>query len=520
MDCVCPHCGRKIEDGKIGFDLTGFIKEQLLLATGYQGFDLSSDKKTRVCGGIEKLFNSLSIEKHLIYNEEEIWNWPLKSDDHGRVVVMGMPYDRVTALFGNLDGENSTNVVKDAYEWISQGKEILTAIRFPLILEKEGRGSIRFNLIRSTFNNRPIIKGRVCPVCGNTLSFWSGRYEEICLGVLGGPRVSKTTTLTACANVFLKGFEGITWQGSMVDEEYRKFSDAYLKKYRAGQSIEATVQRGGKNNVPRVSFFVTIRDKHTNMLIKEMTLTFVDLPGELNNEEGINDEFYARYSHFYENVDFLWYCTDPGELLQLTEVAENSEKVQELGYGGRERIMSTEEICTNMTRVASIFNRENKKVPVAYILGKTDTTLISNMERDQYHLYSPNLIGYAAGKGAFDIQHFHGESSLVSEYMIERNPILINTFNSNFPDHCYFAVSAYGFAPSKAGNAELRPFNVAVPFMWMLALKSCYPIIKVVARRGLGGVKYSRVPYYLKNASKNEKEKDYYNLFLRGQYLE
>ncbi len=519
MECVCPHCGKKIGNGQVGFDLTDFIKKQLFLATGFPGIKAPEEERTLVQGGIEMVFNSLSPGDHLIYCEKEIWNWPLQSGNPVRVVLMGMPYDRLLHLFDHHRQTSAADNVNKAGEWLRSNKEVLISMCFPLILEKQGNGGILFNLIRTTFDQSPVVSRRVCPECRGELSFWAGRYEEICLGVLGGPRVSKTTTVTACADLFRQGYEGITWQGHRTDSEYVKFEEEFLKKYRAGKSIDAT--RDIKNNIPKVSFHVTVQDKRSNVLIKELTLTFVDLPGELNNEAGINDEFYARYAHYFDNLDCLWYCTDPGELLQLTDTAEHSSKVRELGYEGNKKALSTDEICTNMFSVAFIFNRNGRRVPVAYILGKTDSSLISDTEKNQFHLFHPSCgPNYASGNNPFEIQFFHREALAVRSFMAQKNPVLVNTFEQNFPNHGYFAVSAYGFAPSEEERRP-QPFNVAVPFLWMLALHSCYPITKMIRRRKpFGRVMFETVSYYLKNAQKSEQDKDYYNFFLRGGYLE
>lgn len=527
MDCVCPHCGKKIKSGNYSFDLTKYIEEQLINATGFfKG--ITKEERMSVQGGIQSLFNSLNdcslsvipMEDRLVYSEEQIWNWPIRSSAPSRVVMMGMPYDKINSLFKKIPAGMNPGSENAARSWIEDNRDVLITMGFEFILEKQGHGAIRFDLIRSTYNQEPVVRERVCPECGRTLSFWAGRYDEICLGVLGGPRVSKSTTLTACASVFLRGFKGITWQGHMQDKQYKIFGRDYLEKYREGLPIDAT--EIGRDNIPRVSFFVTIRDQKTNLLRKELTLTFVDLPGEFNDEKGINAQLFSKYAHYFENVDFLWYCTDPGELLQVNVTADKSELVQELGYDKDKKILSTEEICTNMTLVSGLFNNKVRKVPVAYILGKTDASLISPEEKQQYHLYHPAAgANYASGQGPFDIRFFHGETLPVRQYMFLKNPILINTFERCFEDHCYFAISAYGFSPTK-GSGKLHAFNVTVPFMWMLVLKSYYPITKVIRENRFGRVRSRKVVYYLNNddVPNGEREKDLRNLFIKGLYLE
>ena len=524
MDCVCPYCGKKILAGRIGFDFTDYISKQLEMAMGFPGVVTDQEKvsKESIKGGLQAVFGKLPIEERLVFSEEEIWNLPVISESPSRTVMMNMPFDRLIGLFDvhrKKEGFAKQNI-EDSYQWLTRNSQILFSMCFPLILEKEGNGDIRFNLIRTTLDDRPILRKRVCPVCGNNLSFWSGRYREICLGVLGGPRVSKTTTLTACAYAFMKngGYEGISWQGSRKDQEYIDFEELYLKRYKAGLPIKATKTT---ENVPRVSFRVTIADRKTGTPLEILTLTFVDLPGELNNQNGIDGEFFHRYSHYFQNVDYIWYCTDPGELQQLQGSAEKNEAVRKLGYDLDKTVLSLDAIRDNMIGVSKIFERNGKSIPVALILGKTD--FCSNDDMRQYHLYARKPGSWhRIATNPFDVRYFNDEAVRVRAYMARMNSGLVASFEENFKNHCYIALSAYGYAPTdydedeKRSYAPLMPFNVTAPFMWMLVLESSIPLTKMAYRRG----KYTQMTHYLRLASKEESRRDYYNLFVRGPYLD
>lgn len=520
MDCTCPHCGRKIKNGGFGFDFTPYIQQQLAMAIGYPGLNDDEQGKIRIKGGIDALFNSLSSRDRFIYTQDEILAWTDLKNQSSRMVMMMMPYEKIQILFKSYLSKPSKNTeaLRQALDWVEKGKAILSQMCFPLILDKEYEGDIQFNLIRSSFDEKPVVKYRVCPECCGRLSFWSGRFKEICLAVLGGPRVSKTTTLTACANAFMEngGYKGITWQGSRTDPEYRSFEDLYLKKYRRCAPIGATEITG---NIPRISFCVHVRDPKTNILAGRLVLTFVDLPGELNGEGGIKDELYARYIQYFKNVDYLWYCTDPGELLQLHETAAKSEKVRELGYESDKRALTLEEISSNMSTISYMFKSAGKSIPVVYILGKTDSSLISPNENYAFHLYTDKKDPeYLIAEQPFEVAFFNEESLRYRGYMFSKNSELVNQFEQNFPEHCYVALSAYGFDPKGGGDHNtLRPFNVEVPFMWMLALEGCIQITKIIR---LKNGQYKKVKYYRFQApSKEDWKKDYYNLTVKGVYL-
>ena len=522
MDCICPYCGRKIKNGNFGFDLTDYIRDQLLMSVGYPGMTKQTpDPKA----GIKALFSGLSKKDHLISTEREIYGWKRPAGLRQNMVMMEMPYVKICSLFneyGKGDSQDAINI-RGSADWIKNNYRLLSAMCFPLILDKEADGDILFNQIRTDFDERPIVKHRVCPECGDRLSFWSGRYKEICLGVLGGPRVSKTTTLTACASAFMDngGHKGINWTGSKMDPNYIDFEKDCLEQYRKGLPLKATVIT---EQIPRVSFCVTIYDTVINHLTDKMVLTFVDLPGELNNETGINDEFYARYSHYFENVNYIWYCTDPAEILQLAETAEKSDKVKELGYEVGESALSLNDIVSNMMKVSSIFNHSGRSIPVIYILGKTDASLISPMEKFQYHLYAQNPgAAHKIAENPFNVKYFNEEAIRVRTYMQTKNPSLIANFEQYFPNHCYIAFSAYGFNPVQnernGTTCPPRGFNLAAPFMWMMTLESGIKLNKT-RKTGMFKKKYENASYYLNRAPKNEAEKDYRNLFIRGPYLE
>ena len=173
MDCVCPYCGKKILAGRIGFDFTDYISKQLEMAMGFPGVVTDQEKvsKESIKGGLQAVFGKLPIEERLVFSEEEIWNLPVISESPSRTVMMNMPFDRLIGLFDvhrKKEGFAKQNI-EDSYQWLTRNSQILFSMCFPLILEKEGNGDIRFNLIRTTLDDRPILRKRVCPVCGNNL---------------------------------------------------------------------------------------------------------------------------------------------------------------------------------------------------------------------------------------------------------------------------------------------------------------------------------------------------------------
>lgn len=510
MRNVCPHCGKIIESGEQAFDLTVFLGNQVKRYLNSRLFKDENDIKRHI-QGMERFFNRMKNEAALIFTENDLWNLHSIEPELNTVVktiLFRFPYMKIKnhmEIF--LKNDDS---LQDTYEWFAKKEELMKRMVFKLNLRKMADGNIRFDTIADDFDATPIVRERVCPHegCHGKLSFWAGRYEEICMSVLGGPRVSKTTTLTAMANAFLKGYQGILWEGSQSDATYADFETSCLARYREGKTIDAT--EISKNNIPRISFRVTLGN------LGHIVLTFVDLPGELNNEKGINDEMFKRYHHFFDNVDFVWYCTDPAELVGLQVGAQEGNSADKLGYSEGRAALRTAQICNNMNQMQGFFAQAGKVIPVAYILGKTDSELISIADKQQYHLFMDrNMMDANRSADALplDLESFHREASMVRTYMFQKNPLLVKTFQKNFPESCYFAMSAYGWNPKETEKARTpEAFKCTFPFIWMLACKGYIPIRVQVGREQRN--------VYIRNKNCKQKLKDsiLFNLYMKGNY--
>lgn len=508
MRNVCPHCGKIIEAGEQAFDLTEFLGDQVKRYLNSRVFKEENEIKKYIIG-METFFNRMKTEYPLVFTENDLWNMPSIEPESSTIVktiLFRFPYAKVREhmkVFLRNDPD-----LEAVSQWFEAKASLMKVMVFKLNLRKMAEGNIRFDTIADDFDATPIARTRVCPHegCHGKLSIWAGRYEEICMSVLGGPRVSKTTTLTAMANVFLQGYQGIRWEGSDSDDTYADFETSCLTYYKKGLPIEAT--EISKNNIPRISFRVTLGN------VGHIVLTFVDLPGELNNERGISAEMFRRYQHFFDNVDFVWYCTDPAELVGLQVGAQEGNSADQLGYTEGRAALRTAQICNNMNQMHGFFAQAGKVIPVAYILGKTDSELITPSDKQQYHLFiSRNMMNRQRPEDALplDLEAFHREASLVRDYMHQKNPTLVETFKHNFPESCFFSMSAYGWNPKETKEARTpEAYKCTFPFIWMLACKGYIPISVQV------GKEQKRV--FLNNCSKRLVDDILYNLYMKGNY--
>ena len=491
MKCMCPNCGRIINKGEFAFDFTEFVRKNLEdIMKDYE--DTTSD----IMDGRDILLNGWKNEKKLLtLSEAKLLEYPLSKEESGnqstKVIQFHMPIQEIKEkMKESKDVFKDDKAVNTFIDWFYEHQEDLKQKTKKLSLVLEGKGDIDFNKVRD------VADVRKCPRCFATMSYWAGRYPEIKLTVLGGPRISKSTNVTACIAAFMHGRDRfVEIKGTTRDEEYKVFKNNYLDPYENGKDLKAT---NTNDNIPRVSFEVSVGEG-------KICLTFVDLPGELNNENGIDSELNPRYENVFNNIDFVWYCTDPGEIEQL--IGEHDL--------GRQKVIPTETIIDNMSILAAYFKHSKRKVPVAYIVGKTDSIALKESDKKKYGLYDPKRQEVTV---PFNVRDFFRRSKNVRAYIMEKNRGLCEAFEENFSERCYIATSAYGYDPKTVGeNEERKPqgYNCKEVFYWMLALRNCIKVhVEVTKRKTNIGINET-----LAKLNNDEREKAYHNLYMLGEYI-
>ncbi len=489
--CLCPLCGKKVKSKDLVFEFTGFIKERM------KALILGGDTSKDVLSGLETFFNT-----HKFYeSEEKLCALPRLNDqrDSSLEHEYCLPYEEIRKQIGYSTG------VKSFKEWVESNIEAIVSQKYTLLLDRDKTGTddkIRIDKVLYKDRDRTVDVARVrrCPdpECRGAMSYWAGRYKEISLTVLGGSRVSKSTTMTACIAAFMDQSEDICVQPSEEDASWLLFRDNYLRRYQSGIKIEPTDTQ--EDRIPKVSFRVRIKEK-------SIVLTFIDLPGEFDGINGISNEIYRRYEDFYKNIDFVWYCTDPGEVQQLTG---SSKKL--LGYEENQEIISTNKLASNMRNLSAFFGRAGRRIPVLYIVGKTDSEIIGEQDKADFDLYSPKDDDKYE---LLDIETFYRQARKTKEYIMKYNPEIVRTFEESFKDRAYVAVSAYGYVPENGSvGMKKKPYHCRIPLYWMLALRNCMEV-GLTAKRGRRRQEYAR---FLKELDEDIREKAEYNLYMNGPY--
>ncbi len=514
MKCMCPGCGEMIDSGRLSYDMNEFMRERIT--------ELIGKENSVVQDGCNSYFHHWRDMKNpFCMTESELWSCPESEErntlEKQKNIVFFVSPEKLLKMVKEYgrpkEGEEEAR--NQFEEWLQKSGYEIQKKGYVLTLIKHGDGDIRFNEI--WYGDKNIAKKRVCPNCGEEMSYYAGRYPEWTLTVLGGPRVSKSTALTACAAAFMEGRDPlIQWTLHPDDNGITLFKESYLERYKKGKKLYAT--ETNLDSIPRVSFKVTIGREQQ----KSIVLTFVDLPGEFNDENGIKEEVQKKYHRIFENIDFVWYCISPREVLQL----EDNDRIQEmLGYGDRE-IVPTERIRYNMEQLASYFIHQNRKVPVAYIMGKSDAEVISDEDKRKYGLYPDGTSTEKNTETALplDIRKFYKRGKNVREYIWKNNRELVEAFENLFPERCYIATSAYGYSPTEEENRTYteRSYHCKEVFYWMLALRNCVDVKAEYNVPRLWGAKrgyIQEVNCKIGELEDHVREKVYHNLYMKGNYM-
>lgn len=493
MECICPYCGRKGRSSDLCFD---FSEQFKLWKKAYFSACAREDVE-RFSSAFDGLVNTWSNRGYgpTFFSESELLGHTSDLTSTGaRDVFRGM-LAIPTSLWKKKLRNQRDSVPAEYRELVefmlgdgfAKGDHVL---RMEVQYYREGDGDVYITAVRDTHGN-VIADQRHCPHCGGVMSYWAGRYPEVVLTVLGGPRISKSTALAACADVFVhdRASCAISWQSYGVrtvdagevrekgDKSWLRFEADCLEPYSANRKVEAT-KTGNAEAIPRFSVLVRVGRK-TNLI-----LTVVDLPGEYNLDRerlGVADAIFKEYQNFYQNVDCVWYCTDELELRQISIRDEDKADQAKYGYSEGRQATPTDELAARMSQLSSLFRKD---VPVVFLLGKSDTieaggTFRSILYRDDYRPGASSDWLEAEGNRTpvLRAKDFCDRAHRLRMYLREQNPRLIQAFEKYFPVHTFLATSNYGHGFREDGTpvGERRPFQTEAPFLWMLAMLGYLP---------------------------------------------
>lgn len=482
-ECVCTHCGKRHKSTQLCFDFTEVFKRAVPEYFAELKDMLDSTAFIRLMNN----WTNCALKPTMLSAEEILQMTPNRQKTGASGVEVGTLTVPAEAWKKKLEEfqRSSRNFKADEHSLLQRmivqlGQFGPNLIQEELHIYQEGKGDLRVSSVKTADGELKDI--RYCPRCGGAMSYWAGRFPELVLTVIGGPRISKSSALAACADFFQKRGHlcGITWTGSHLDPDWNSFREHYLNPYSSNLKVQPT-----EPNLPTIPHF------SVNICIggdRNLVLTVVDLPGEYDTRADeqvrLDPKIHKQYEDVYQSVDCVWFCTDDVELDQINITGRGMEKVREdRGYDEGRLPTPTEDRNQKLALFASRFKTN---VPTVFLLGKCDCLDEENQAR----------VGFSRGGSAMwhDCnwiipqenqppilrgQRYHEKALNLREFLMERNKNLISNFEEVFPAHTYIATSNYGHPVQNGGsvNADgLEPFQTELPFLWMLAVKGLLPV--------------------------------------------
>jgi len=372
---------------------------------------------------------------------------------------------------------------------------------------KDEYGSEFLNEFWYTHNNHPLAIQKYCSACHEPISELSGFNREYIIAVLASERVGKTAFISSM--IFsLEKFPGINMVTPKHDIGWDIFNKECIVPFKAGYKPEKTL-----TNVRALSYSVQLGINSFSRK-SQITLTFVDIPGEYMSKNGVTDEWFRQYKDLYRNVDSFWICLD---VFQLSNKLPKNMPETDTGYEDEDRLLPIGSIVQNLSQINHRCLQDRKR-PTAIILTKSDqfeaalnniqgNFSLSSTERNDLFIQNATLGHYAGEKKVLDLtrmllieKEFFDYTKRVRNILRRVNEPLIDKIEEDFPLRAFFSLSAYGHGsipklPEKKkendegnqgniplligeerneknqGNVSPMPFQTLLPLLWFLALR-------------------------------------------------
>lgn len=523
----CPNCGWRGDCDELLFDVSEVVIEHVMKAA--KRF-LRKESRETFEKNIREKIEIMKSTKDLRACTENGFILQGSAEKEGTEAndIYKEIYEVVKAPEIGLNEEEKENLENNLKEIVDSPCEI----KLQLVSSREN--SAVTAAVNSGGEYPKILSRRYCPKCkkDGQVSSNSGCYPEIVVALLGGPRVSKTTTICATIHALKEGQihgKEITVLFDSDEELTKKWSiinsdeNGPLQKYRKNQRVGSTDT--AKKEGIACSFLVGIGRK-------KVLVSVIDIAGEhfralATNATGSNskvvNEILNSYTAKYKLVDYLWICIDASTLIcQTVQDNDKNEQVGEaLGYNGEgedenkgkdeNKPQMTE--FTELNLIINSFNKvllrrdENYKLKgAALIWGKIDqypkedkrdvedrkpSAVLENWKSyiDMYMSNYNNGYGVIETGSVLVAAMITGQSSIIEDKLNHfGGQDLIEAVKAKTDGRaCVFATSNYGHKPGEGKTIE--PFNTMLPLLWMIAMEGGMKVIinRKDKTRGLAG---------------------------------
>ena len=489
ITCTCPWCGTADYNINQLFNL----REELLAAVPRSSFPYEDFRRLVDLCPQSAMFPIYDLKRWLQNRQH-----PTPGTNTGRLVLPVDDWLARTELLVRDAKEETAKLFASLKDQLRKpGMPQALIDRTATYYTEQPDGNLPFNAIKIDGMEGGRNEDRFCCRCGKPLSYWTGMYPEILLTVIGGPRMSKSTSLAACASFFLSNTNyDIRWRQSTRDKGWTQFEQLALTPYHSGVRVKAT-DAGADEDIPRFSVLVEIGNPKNPRQCTRRVLSIVDIPGEyvFGSENGGRPapEIFRKYEPIYRNTDCVWFITDGSELRQFCvsdAVGDGArDRLAPFGFDTNAKPTSTANLVDGLNEIRALFPANT---PAVFLFGKSDAFLSDGAAAGNSDLF------YCSGYDEnFREQHLYSLQTLqggripvlrIGDNWFNRasdlraalegvNADLVNGFCQAFPVHTFLATSNYGCTPDRDRGCAKRPFQTELPFLWLLAVKGLLPVV-------------------------------------------
>ena len=433
---------------------------------------------------------AIGVRRAFLFSSEEIVQKRMKNAQWQGSTVRGLftlDFNWLLDAFYQKSnaGQNPTDRVEALLR--AYGDELLFSqmaeVVFTALVGDDGKKRYMFDRIiaqggvRSSFS-------RACPWCGRVVQPAQGRAPETVIGLVGGPRAGKTSSVVAVVSSLLSDEmreNGISLTKPNGYDPQRDWLMNEIRWYRQGYIVRKTEDKDFKE-VPSYSLLVTIDNTVTRVL------TFVDMPGEFwEKGSGITEEFFREYGRLYQSVHCIWYLFSKLGVLRtdLRGADDATHRLVEETADTADILEGCDaaSVDANLSELKRYLeNHEQRMPPVAVIMSKAEVLRGEDpdSQREEMELMEQyRLFPVRGGKPRCDAttnlnelkdvfeydpfnknyylkeQAFYYRGADVRSFLRFFNKALLDAIEDNCERRFYFSTAAYGHAAS-ADRPDLK----------------------------------------------------------------
>lgn len=336
-----------------------------------------------------------------------------------------------------------------------------------------------YKLPTTFFNGRNKLEAE-CPHCGFNLG--EGRTgvsgKQVCIPVVGGPRVGKTAFITAFSYDFIEVFAkreslDIEMLNPSMDRLY-----STLKQYYNTGNVERTIRKDDIHNVSSVDLSFKVNSKKIK---PQRILHIYDISGEV-----FSDSLDSEVLRLYKFTHGLIIIIDPFSIPDvMVNYGDKLSHMDKNNISDADMSVIIDTFMNKLRESTGLADKDMAKIPVAVVINKVDSAglfdEIGIPKAEIMQKINPNKFANLLDTEDYLCRKFLHENGMDNVLMLINNKFKVNR---------YFACSAIGH---ERESGMYEPIGVMTAMEWL---------IKETDSNGIGKIwketEFTKKPFALK----------------------